>query len=126
MLKCLIWSFQKLGFFYNRSLLLFRLIPFPESVLNQELIFEFFKVISLFSYQCSKRDCLANAEGGIRTLVPSRTNGFQDRLVMTTSIPLHIKLYQTTQIGLEPTTFAVTGRRSNQLSHWAIYKNMKN
>ena len=27
---------------------------------------------------------------------------------------------QTTQIGLEPTTFAVTGRRSNQLSHWAI------
>ena len=26
----------------------------------------------------------------------------------------------TTQIGLEPTTFAVTGRRSNQLSHWAI------
>ena len=23
-------------------------------------------------------------------------------------------------IGLEPTTFAVTGRRSNQLSHWAI------
>ena len=28
----------------------------------------------------------------------------------------------TTQIGLEPTTFAVTGRRSNQLSHWAIMK----
>ena len=27
----------------------------------------------------------------------------------------------TTQIGLEPTTFAVTGRRSNQLSHWARY-----
>ena len=31
-----------------------------------------------------------NAEGGIRTHVPFRTNGFQDRLVMTTSIPLHI------------------------------------
>ncbi len=30
-----------------------------------------------------------NAEGGIRTHAPSRTNGFQDRLVMTTSIPLH-------------------------------------
>ena len=29
-----------------------------------------------------------NAEGGIRTHVPFRTNGFQDRLVMTTSIPL--------------------------------------
>ena len=29
---------------------------------------------------------------------------------------------RTTQIGLEPTTFAVTGRRSNQLSHWAFSK----
>ena len=27
---------------------------------------------------------------------------------------------QTTQTGLEPVTSAVTGRRSNQLSHWAI------
>ena len=34
-----------------------------------------------------------NAEGGIRTHVPFRTNGFQDRLVMTTSIPLHIHLF---------------------------------
>ena len=31
-----------------------------------------------------------NAGGGIRTHVPLRTNGFQDRLVMTTSIPLHL------------------------------------
>ena len=29
-----------------------------------------------------------NGEGGIRTHAPFRTNGFQDRLVMTTSIPL--------------------------------------
>ncbi len=29
-----------------------------------------------------------NGEGGIRTHAPLRTNGFQDRLVMTTSIPL--------------------------------------
>ena len=28
-------------------------------------------------------------EDGIRTHAPLRTNGFQDRLVMTTSIPLH-------------------------------------
>ena len=31
---------------------------------------------------------LCNGEGGIRTHAPLRTNGFQDRLVMTTSIPL--------------------------------------
>ena len=30
-----------------------------------------------------------SGEGGIRTHAPLRTNGFQDRLVMTTSIPLH-------------------------------------
>ena len=29
-----------------------------------------------------------NGEGGIRTHAPFRTNGFQDRLVMTASIPL--------------------------------------
>ena len=33
-----------------------------------------------------------NGEGGIRTHAPLRTNGFQDRLVMTTSIPLRIQL----------------------------------
>ena len=32
---------------------------------------------------------LVGGEGGIRTHAPFRTNGFQDRLVMTTSIPLH-------------------------------------
>ncbi len=31
-----------------------------------------------------------SGEGGIRTHAPFRTNGFQDRLVMTTSIPLHV------------------------------------
>ena len=30
----------------------------------------------------------------------------------------------TTQTGLEPVTSAVTGRRSNQLSHQAIFKGM--
>ena len=31
-------------------------------------------------------------EGGIRTHAPFRTNGFQDRLVMTASIPLHNRI----------------------------------
>ena len=33
-------------------------------------------------------DPFISAEDGIRTHVPLRTNGFQDRLVMTSSIPL--------------------------------------
>ena len=37
--------------------------------------------------------CLTNGESGIRTHAPLRTNGFQDRLVMTTSIPLHDSLF---------------------------------
>ena len=32
---------------------------------------------------------IPRGEDGIRTHAPLRTNGFQDRLVMTTSIPLH-------------------------------------
>ena len=37
----------------------------------------------------SLREGIISGEGGIRTHAPFRTNGFQDRLVMTTSIPLH-------------------------------------
>ena len=33
---------------------------------------------------------ITSGEGGIRTHAPLRTNGFQDRLVMTTSIPLRV------------------------------------
>ena len=40
-------------------------------------------------YTVDRTNCV-NGEGGIRTHAPLRTNGFQDRLVMTTSIPLHI------------------------------------
>ena len=42
------------------------------------------------SYRFNRYDL--SGEGGIRTHAPLRTNGFQDRLVMTTSIPLHILL----------------------------------
>ena len=31
----------------------------------------------------------------------------------------NVNVPSTTQTGLEPVTSAVTGRRSNQLSHWA-------
>ena len=34
----------------------------------------------------------------------------------------HRTFRQTTQNGLEPMTSAVTGRRSNQLSHWAFFE----
>ena len=34
-----------------------------------------------------------SGEGGIRTHAPFRTNGFQDRLVMTASISLHVVLF---------------------------------
>ncbi len=46
----------------------------------------FFKFFQLFSN-------LTSGESGIRTHAPLRTNGFQDRLVMTTSISLHILLF---------------------------------
>ena len=41
-------------------------------------------------YLCFKAK--ESAGGGIRTHAPLRTNGFQDRLVMTTSIPLRITI----------------------------------
>ena len=34
--------------------------------------------------------CFGSGEDGIRTHAPVKTNGFQDRPVMTTSVPLHI------------------------------------
>ena len=34
---------------------------------------------------------MPSGESGIRTHAPLRTNGFQDRLVMTTSISLHLR-----------------------------------
>ena len=58
----------------------------PRAAINDLLPFQGspFGQLGYFSL-CQKK---LNGEGGIRTHVPLRTNGFQDRLVMTTSIPL--------------------------------------
>ncbi len=45
-------------------------------------------ILKRFIHQ--RRRNISNGEGGIRTHAPLRTNGFQDRLVMTTSIPLRM------------------------------------
>ena len=49
----------------------------------------FLFVKNFFNFFC-KFLFLTSGESGIRTHAPLRTNGFQDRLVMTTSISLHI------------------------------------
>ena len=46
-----------------------------------------------------------NGEGGIRTHAPLRTNGFQDRLVMTTSIPLHIMSWSSAPVSLRDNSY---------------------
>ena len=48
-----------------------------------------------------------NGEGGIRTHAPFRTNGFQDRLVMTTSIPLHISVVVCAFVSLEDKWYSI-------------------
>ena len=40
------------------------------------------------AYEITGGENISSGEDGIRTHAPFRTNGFQDRLVMTTSIPL--------------------------------------
>ena len=50
----------------------------------------FIFIVSRKSFSLISAAVYANGEGGIRTHAPLRTNGFQDRLVMTTSIPLHL------------------------------------
>ena len=64
-----------LAYFFTRSVLYYIALFF----FCQEL-FRLFSKSFLF---------LTSGESGIRTHAPLRTNGFQDRLVMTTSISLH-------------------------------------
>ena len=66
------------GLNYNSSFLVLSSLFF--------IFFSFF-LMFFFHFQLVK----TNGESGIRTHAPLRTNGFQDRLVMTTSISLHIE-----------------------------------
>ena len=47
-------------------------------------------VIGIYALKSGSIEVSKSGEDGIRTHVPVRTNGFQDRLVMTASIPLRI------------------------------------
>ena len=64
----------------------------PRAAINDLLPFQGspFSQLGYFSMCLKIIMNIKNGEGGIRTHAPFRTNGFQDRLVMTTSIPLHI------------------------------------
>ena len=61
--------------FYQKRFILYRVV----SCLSRT----FLTFFAIFSFSTS-------GESGIRTHAPLRTNGFQDRLVMTTSISLHM------------------------------------
>ena len=77
--------FGQLGYF---SKLPYAIASFFRSVLYYIALFficqELFLTFQKFLFSSN------SGESGIRTHAPLRTNGFQDRLVMTTSISLHI------------------------------------
>lgn len=58
------------------------LLPFQGSPFNHLGTSASIVLSRFYGYQ------ITSGEGGIRTHAPFQTNGFQDRLVMTTSIPL--------------------------------------
>ena len=63
------------------------LLPFQGSPFNHLGTSAWLRVFLLL-FTFSPLGQKVSGEGGIRTHAPLRTNGFQDRLVMTTSIPL--------------------------------------
>ena len=67
------------------------LLPFQGSPFNHLGTSAWLRVILLL-FTFSPLGQKVSGEGGIRTHAPLRTNGFQDRLVMTTSIPLRNRL----------------------------------
>ena len=64
--------------------------PFPGEPLRPLGYFsKICQILFVYYIVSAKRTCdKQSGEDGIRTHAPFRTNGFQDRLVMTTSIPL--------------------------------------
>ena len=88
-LSCLSSLFSKV--FLGRNIQRRRRDLNPRAAINDLLTFQ----ASPFSHLGTSprvdimNSIMMNGEGGIRTHAPLRTNGFQDRLVMTTSIPLH-------------------------------------
>ena len=63
---------------------------------------------------------LMSGEDGIRTHVPLRTNGFQDRLVMTTSIPLRICFARISAKKILPSTFVSVNNYFNFFSFFSF------
>ncbi len=72
------------------DLLPFQGSPFSRLGTSPEWLIHFYHILfgSNLTYSVSGTGYVTG-EDGIRTHAPFRTNGFQDRLVMTTSIPLH-------------------------------------
>ena len=70
------------------DLLTFQASPFTSLGMSPCQGIELYAELS--SIEPSARNLVIGGTGGIRTHAPFRTNGFQDRLVMTTSIPLRI------------------------------------
>ena len=77
---------QKEGFEPSRRYQ--RPTPFPGEPLQPLGYFCSVESLKYIIFQQASLTFVCSGEGGIRTHAPLRTNGFQDRLVMTTSIPL--------------------------------------
>ena len=80
--------FGQLGYFSKLPYTIVFSLCFTRSVLYYIALFFFCQ--ELFSTFSKSFLFLTSGESGIRTHAPLRTNGFQDRLVMTTSISLRI------------------------------------
>ena len=82
--------FGQLGYFSKLPYAIALVYFFTRSVLYYIALFFFCQ--ELFRLFSKSFLFLTSGESGIRTHAPLRTNGFQDRLVMTTSISLHMLL----------------------------------